>query len=134
MREIKFRAWDKELERMCKVLSIDLKNKRIVVYHELEDHPSNWLKLDRFILMQYTCKKDKNDKEIYEDDIVETELFGSAGYDTETFIGIVKFDKVRSEYRVINDKGYQILGYNEWVKLGNKYENPELLEGDINGS
>ncbi|MFW6047500.1 MAG: YopX family protein [Candidatus Woesearchaeota archaeon] len=119
MEEIKFRAWDKDYKKII----YDFNN---FVYF---DETGEISKLNSLEIMQYTGKKDKNDKEIYEDDIVKTNLYGGSGYDTEEFIGIVKYDKVRCEYRVINDKNYEILGYNQWEKIGNKYENSELLEG-----
>jgi len=53
MREIKFRAWDKDLHKMY--------NKWTVIPDDDRSH----------ILMQYTGLKDKNGKEIYEGDIVK---------------------------------------------------------------
>jgi len=59
MREIKFRGWDKSIKKM--------------IYPKLWDNsmPSNWQHW--YELMQFTGLKDKNEKEIYEGDIVRCE-------------------------------------------------------------
>jgi len=54
MREIKFRAWDKILQKMY--------------------YPADLDYAETAILMQYTGLKDKNGKEIYEGDIVKRPL------------------------------------------------------------
>ena len=71
MREIKFRAWDKELKEMFYPSSISWKNKIMWV---CGSHGKNKLEYEiekpRTELMQFTGLLDKNGKEIYEGDIV----------------------------------------------------------------
>ncbi|MFS0877994.1 YopX family protein [Solibacillus isronensis] len=55
MREIKFRAWDKDLKQMLNLFTMDGQRKQ---------------ETEETILMQYTGLKDKNGREIYEGDIV----------------------------------------------------------------
>lgn len=69
MREVKFRVWDKELNRMCDVIQLGTKD--IIVNYIEEDDISGYLPIDRFEVLQYTGLKDKNEKEIYEGDIIE---------------------------------------------------------------
>ena len=149
MREIKFRAWDKEENEM--------KYDNIYVWQgslnqEITDLQS------ALVLLQYTGLKDKNGKEIYEGDILKNTY--PAGYSTyEVQIGIfdnhegyednergcgVYLKQIFEHYYVEKwkeqayDKWYgdgeekisNIFGYpniNKLEIIGNIYENPELL-------
>ena len=122
MREIKFRAWDKEYKSMHEASYID--------WHENEvgyDKGNYYTNLDSCILMQYTGLKDINGKEIYESDIVRCMLGEHWNY-KET-IGTVLFHC--GEW-ALEEKGsmfFKIKLYRckEIEIIGNIYENPELL-------
>lgn len=123
MREIKFRVFGKENQIMLDwdelVKAGDLKE-FLLHGHEEDSYYSP--------LMQYTCLKDKNEREIYEGDIlgVESERhpFGENG------IGIVKF--LDGSYLLENtqgDDGDYLFNETMVVEvIGNIYETPELLE------
>ena len=131
-REIKFRAWNNGI--MCYVEKIlDFKGSM----HLILDNPdidffgnhyganTDWAEL-----MQYTGLKDKNDKEIYEDDIVKIDGFDDDELN-EHFL--VKFENESARYilsgnRLVYD--FDNTYANECEIIGNIYENPELLEGD----
>lgn len=134
MREIKFRAWDKERNIMIGV-----------------DYPDNWgneddeywgdvfeiglseitdiAQNDRFELMQYTGLKDKNGKEIYEGDVIR--------YFEGCTIGVVIFGEcVFESYYVVMgwtvSGAYDFMFYQEEANrmeiIGNIYENPDLVK------
>ena len=123
-REIKFRNWLKNEKGMLNDISsikLDIK----CIYYDNNDLFSYERKsFDEIELMQYTGLKDKNGVEIYEGDIVR--------FTTGTFtsIGIVGFWSGMFQVEDIeDDECTEILCYcDELEVLGNRFENPELLE------
>ena len=124
MRKIKFRAWDKENEKMMKVSSLHLENKEISVKENGTFHLFRMQDL-----MQYTGLKDKNGKEIYEGDVVLVKLGGiSTWYKT-----VIKFKEGVFIASLIDGKDYIYIfnrGFdnNDFEVIGNIYENKKLLE------
>ena len=123
MREIKFRAWDKESKEMLS--DVSLWNDDFTSY--LNEHVE-YLQ-DKCELMQYTGLKDKNSVKIYEGDIVD---FG-----VTTNIKEVVFEGESASFRVyeyLYEQGSSLA--EKWFLddcsdievIGNIYKNPELLE------
>nr|DAF66680.1 MAG TPA: YopX protein [Caudoviricetes sp.] len=119
-RKIKFRIWDKEGNRMIDGDSFTFE----------EYIPINYMFNDsnRFIFMQYTGLKDKNDKKVYEGDIVRID------YGDGLLMGIMEFYDfawcIKSKYKNYKNLYYPIFCEDiDLIEvLGNIYENPELLE------
>lgn len=130
----KYRAWDKELQTMLDVSLIDFK-KGVLVGEHWEFGETNFMSFDEIVLMQSTGLFDKNNKEIFEGDVVKR-------YRSPFF-------KANWEYQietVLKEKASLLLGRefgknfgtipfdspfakNELLEvIGNIYENPELLE------
>lgn len=108
MRKLKFRAWDTKRNKMWY---------KHLAYNQI-DKPHWFIGFDfdvKLIIMEYTGLLDKQNKEIYEGDIVTH----------------------WKEKRIIND----LFELGHWLSectfdpecaevIGNIYENPELLKGD----
>jgi hypothetical protein len=118
MREIKFRAWDKENEEMYDVAMIDVETGEVAY----TDHPTGYnadALLEQVELMQYTGLKDKNGKEIYEGDIILR----------QDEVGRIEFSEDGSFLiRFPHHLARMNATWGPIEVIGNIYENPELLE------
>ena len=123
MREIKFRAWDKENEKMMKVSSISLENKEIAVKDFGTYH---FFRIKDIELMQYTGLKDKNGKEIYEGDILffrdENMKYIVVWQDAAFIIKSIEIRKYSEKMCWLDDTEICC------EIVGNIYENKKLLE------
>lgn len=107
MREIKFRLWDKEYNKIIDWTEFLF---RRFTFDYLIEHS------DKFIIQQFTGLTDKNGREIYEGDIIKTEsssMFRKNIYE-------IKYYQNRFTPDDICDK-------NDIEVVGNIFENPELL-------
>jgi len=145
MREIKFRAWDKTSKQMFyphyiqwaingayRISAVGMRWTREKEYLPLGLRTS--MKIKRIELMQFTGLKDKNGKEIYEGDIVQSIDWGQP----KRAKAIVIFEGY--EWRTVpKHRGSHKTSYELWSDIvgkeggfveviGNIYENPELLK------
>ncbi|WP_353891476.1 YopX family protein [Latilactobacillus sakei] len=133
MREIKFRAWDKENKAFMPsegyaICDGDVMGLRYG--NEMED-----VLTDQIELMQYTGLKDMYGRDIYEGDVVNVTWSRD---DTEGENYAIAYDP--------NNDGYSAFDFVDWYEdmnglscayidgqitvIGNGFENPELLEVD----
>ena len=134
MRVVKFRAWDKEIEKIYPVLEIDFVEEWVSMYSKIAGRHYNWL--NNLVLMQYTGLEDKNGEEIYESYIVKFDPQSPCGDEfynpRDGEIGEVIFDFGSLVVRPIDKKReslrFSLSELGDWVVVGNIYENPELLQ------
>jgi ribosomal protein L27 len=117
-REIKFRAWNKEMKYMSPVGQLNEMKSVLIYVPEQTDEDGNvyWdgdvVGMEKVELMQYTGLKDKNGKDIYEGDILVRHK-KSGTYKTKRVVAF---------------------GYNEQIfaeeseVIGNVFETPELIK------
>ena len=125
MREIKFRAWDKDRKEMIKVNTIYFNNSNGLYI--------NSLLAENMQLMQYTGLKDKYGVEIYEGDIVSC-TYGIWHEEPNGLsrIGDIVYDIKSCSFRIrIKNSAVLVAFYDttskDIVVIGNIYDNPELL-------
>jgi uncharacterized phage protein (TIGR01671 family) len=114
-REIKFRAWEKEIKKMYYRWN-----------HEL--FKDRWMDNYNFEFLQYTWLLDKEWKEVYEGDIIEWPIEWWTNSDStlpEKNNNIITIDDITN--LPVNNSDWSI-AISEYKIIWNIYENPDLLE------
>jgi len=137
MREIKYRAWNKEWGMLLPVDNIIFENGlavevRVTIKASDYNHQDEWQDYrigDEIILQQYTGLNDKNGKEIYEGDILKLTSIYFLFYDLFT----VGFNKGSFTFK--NKEEHYFKNYIGNRKedliievIGNIYENKDLIK------
>ena len=145
MRDIKFRVWDKKLNKFVELMDIAICcNGQIL--EDVGEYCLEGRKVSNYEVMQYIGMKDKNEKEIYEGDITRIPAedggvnafvvkYGIARRDMKSgwtvdipcfYFDLIHEKKFKAFPIVKNFKGVHDLTMMEIT--GNIYENPELIK------
>lgn len=126
----KYRAFYKANQKMYEVLTLDIIDKKVLIEKNdnLEILLRGYAKMSEIELMQSTGLKDKNGVEIFESDIIEV---------SKDFFNIIDYRLDDGCWRLKPLDGQWACSYfsnyeekNDWVVIGNIYENKGLLEND----
>ena len=123
MRPIKFRAWDKEDKKMIQVYGAWFEEQGEYSEIDLTKVANSY----SCILMQFTGLHDKNEKEIYEGDIVKTTgdrvLIHEVFYRQEVCAFELRRPNRNYHYELCQPEFY-------FEVIGNIYMNADLLKGE----
>ena len=122
MRELKFRAWDKAMQRM--LMNVGVHPSMCCINEDYREDEEGAYTISplftNYVVMQFTGLRDKNGTEIYEDDIVRNrDHLGQEGIKQVCYHApCFKLARYGKELRTWH-----------WSSevIGNIYENPELL-------
>ena len=120
---VRYRAWDNANKEMFKdTFSITESGQVVVVEQEDVMCPPDYVFVDHLVIMQSTGLFDKNDKEIFEGDVVKC----------NGLLGTIESFKAMWICSFVKYNNYQKVGFfaQEIEVVGNIYENPELLEDE----
>lgn len=125
----KFRAWMKSLKWMCDVTNISFDSKLVDICQQGDTERCTEISVefDEIELMQSTGLRDKNNKDIFEGDVVDYKgrkalVRWHGSYASFIFRFVDELQKRNAEWKPL------YLAYMKFEIVGNIYENPELLE------
>ena len=125
----RYRAWMKSLKWMCDVTNISFDSKFVDIcqQEDTERYTEMSGEFDEITLMQSTGLKDKNDKEIFEGDILDYKgrkalVRWHGSYASFIYRFVDELQNRNTEWKPL------YLAYMKCEIIGNIYENPELLE------
>ncbi|WP_405152893.1 YopX family protein [Paenibacillus sp. FSL K6-0108] len=149
MREIKFRAWNKQTKRLVSNDVFRDIGRELVEFAKKSMPKSRVIAnakgglliandADELVFMQFTGLQDRKNKDIYEGDIMDYFTYVMCN---ERRKGIVCFDEKQSKYKIVPFEMYELNAGNGGYTghsfdsaicagsevIGNVYENPELL-------
>lgn len=134
MANLKYRAWDKELQTMLDVSLIDFK-KRVLVGEHWRFGGTNFMSFDEIELMQSAGRKDTSENEIFAGDILKVidknegkdSWFEVVSYSEEKAMFVT--DEINKNFKVPAAPLYSLFDTDLFIVeiVGNIYENSELV-------
>ena len=134
MANLKYRAWDKELQMMLDVSLIDFK-KRVLIGEHWKFGETNFMNFDEIDLMQSTGRKDTSKNEIFTGDILKvTDKHESnnswlevVSYSEEKAMFVT--EEVNKNFKAPAAPLYSLFDTDLFIVeiVGNIYENSELV-------
>ena len=125
MREIIYRGKDKENGEWRYGLPYapkDIKEAFIIVKIEMRTNKSHSIYQNYEVIPETIGKLVVLPQQIYEADICEQNIYG------DKIIGVVEYDPEAAAYGLKNSDGFWQIDKNNIKILGNKFDNPELLQ------
>ena len=123
MRELKFRAWDKDTAKYTDgvgELYVDILEVGTKTYRIEQMCPG------RYTIELFTGLKDKNGKEIYEGDVVRVVRSYGYGFLPKGAKAKIEFDEKELCYKLRGQGEFRLTAKKELEVIGNIHENPEL--------
>lgn len=115
-RELKFRVWSKKENKWILEPRLNLALLNFPYQFSIADFDN--------VICQYTGVSDKNGEEIYEGDLLIFDREGQRDYPYTVIYSYGKFELKCPDMKMNIDIGY----HREMIKIGNVFENSELLE------
>ena len=130
MRDIEFRAYIKDKNKIFNVKTIDFAYK-FITFEEDNNPKDTMIMIDQVELMQYTGLKDKNGTKIFEGDVLIGDIPELVS--SQNLIGIVEYEESAFIVKFPNRKSWQIqkVGFCSFINyrvISNIYDNPELIK------
>ncbi len=116
--KVKFRVWDKSTKEFStKGYSLTLDGKLLRLGQPVQNE-------DNYVLHAFTGLKDKYDKELYEEDVIEHTIAKGGNLTQE--VGVIYYNNEHAAFYIQN--GLPLAQLFSIRKVGNPYENPILFD------
>jgi uncharacterized phage protein (TIGR01671 family) len=133
MRKHKYRVWDKDEHKWLELsgdIFLAFSDGEMQVIEGSQEYAEEHENVE---IVEWTGLKDRNNKEIYEGDIVQAiHRIHDCGDDKENLYNYFQVTFLNGNFMFGNNNAHEFFNkYTFREVIGNIFENPELLEGEI---